>query len=310
MKKHRFEELVASLGEVRDHVAGRRFAGRISGVDISAPRPFDRHKSSSWRAPLAPAPLFLIFLSSMPNPIFTPTNFGLAVHPRRQAPPAGPGVAPPAAPDAVPAPPPEAFLLPQPRGSRRLHADSTVGAVRWLIEHSRYSYREISKRTGVAPASICRWMRDGNWQRPFDAPRVTHTVPRWRVSGRLKRWALAARLRALAERLIAELEAAPNVDPEKLGEALALLQMAKLAVRPRRPRTPRPGAARAPNGRRPEQVIADLRANGVDVARAPKDALADYVETELPPPPRKRRQARPRRRPPRAAHHAWMLEKG
>lgn len=42
MKKTRFEELVASLGEVRDHVAGRRFAGRIteafSAQDIRALR--------------------------------------------------------------------------------------------------------------------------------------------------------------------------------------------------------------------------------------------------------------------------------
>ncbi|SRR5712691_5134497 len=36
MKKHRFDRLVASLGEVRDHVATGRFTGRISEVEIGA----------------------------------------------------------------------------------------------------------------------------------------------------------------------------------------------------------------------------------------------------------------------------------
>jgi hypothetical protein len=247
----------------------------------------------------------------MPNPIFTSTNFGLAVGIRRQPQPlpAEPGTLPPREPPPEAFPPSPPAVVPTMRGRGRRHADGTVGAVRWLIEQSRYPYREIAKRTGVAPATICRWMRDGNWQRPFSAPRTGDTVPRWRVSGRLKRWALAARLRTLAERLIAELEAAPQVDAEKLGEALALLQMAKLAVQARKPRTPRPGVPRAPNGRLPEEVIADLRANGVEVARAPRDALADYVETELPPAPRPPRKARPRRPSGRNAHHAWMLER-
>jgi putative transcriptional regulator len=34
MKKSRFDRLVASLGEVRDHVATGRFTGRISKVEV------------------------------------------------------------------------------------------------------------------------------------------------------------------------------------------------------------------------------------------------------------------------------------
>jgi putative transcriptional regulator len=36
MKKNRFDRLVASLGEVRDHVATGRFTGRISKVEVGA----------------------------------------------------------------------------------------------------------------------------------------------------------------------------------------------------------------------------------------------------------------------------------
>jgi putative transcriptional regulator len=36
MKKERFDRLVASLGEVRTHVATGRFAGRITNVDLGS----------------------------------------------------------------------------------------------------------------------------------------------------------------------------------------------------------------------------------------------------------------------------------
>jgi len=52
-------------------------------------------------------------------------------------------------------------------------------------------------------------------------------VPRLRASAQLKRRTLAARLDALAERHIRELEEAACVDPDKLAQALELLKMAK-----------------------------------------------------------------------------------
>jgi hypothetical protein len=135
---------------------------------------------------------------------------------------------------------PEAFPQRPPR-TRRPHGDAKVAAVRALIEQTTLTYSEIEARTGVGRASICRWTRDGAWQRPVFAPRATDTVPRARASAKLKRRTLAARLDALAERYVRDLEADPGVDLDKLAAALELAKMAKLAARPkkrRRPRTP------------------------------------------------------------------------
>ena len=152
---------------------------------------------------------------------------------------------------------PRAILGPRPRGSRRPHTDATVAAVRRLIEGSVLTYAEIAAKTGVAPASICRWTRDRGWKRPLFAPRATDTVPSARAGARLKARTLHARLAALAERHIRELEASASVDPDKLAEALELLKLAKLAARPKRRRRT------AGRGRR-RRVAADLG----DAARA------------------------------------------
>ncbi len=106
--------------------------------------------------------------------------------------------------------------------------------MRRLVETTLFTYAEISGRTGVAPASICRWTAAGKWARPAFAPRATDTVPRWRASAKLKRRTLAARLHALAERAIRELEAAPRVDLAQLREALEILKLTMLAERPRK----------------------------------------------------------------------------
>ena len=187
---------------------------------------------------------------------------------------------------------PDAVVAPRPRGSRRPHTDAQVAAVRALIEQTTLTYGEIAKRTGVGRASICRWTRDGGWRRPPFAPRATDTVPTARASARLKARTLSVRLQALAERHIRELEASACVDPDKLGEALELVKMAKLAARPRR-------------GRR---AIMELCAGGVDLHRAPRAAVEDFIASRAPPgekPPPRRRGRRSRM----DEHHAWMLEK-
>ena len=70
---------------------------------------------------------------------------------------------------------------PRRRGSRRPHTDATVAAVRRLIEQTALTYAEIAARTGVARASICRWTRDGGWQRPLvRAARHRHRAERAR----------------------------------------------------------------------------------------------------------------------------------
>jgi hypothetical protein len=183
------------------------------------------------------------------------------------------------------------------------HTDATFAAVRHLIEQSTLSYAEIRARTGVSHASICRWARDGGWKRPPFAPRATDTIPTARASAKLRRRTLAQRLDALAERYIRELEESACVDPDKLGEALELRKMAKLAAR-RRPRQ-RPGELAPEEASRP---IGQLCIGGVDLSRAPRAAVEDFLANREPPP----KEAGPRRRgrgSRRQREHAWMLER-
>jgi hypothetical protein len=205
---------------------------------------------------------------------------------------------------------PGAVVGSRPRGSRRPHTDATVAAVRRLIEQTALTYGVIAKRTGVGRASICRWTRDGGWQRPLFAPRATDTVPSARASAKLKSRTLAARLAALAERAIRELEESASVDLDRLGEALELMKMAKLAARPRRRR--RPATEAADDGSQTfaapaRTVLKGLRAAGVAIGRAPEEALEDFVASRAPPPEKPRRQRG--RRSTRDSYHAWLLER-
>src|SRR5258708_6484611 len=120
---------------------------------------------------------------------------------------------------------PGAFVAPRPRGSRRPHTDAKVARVRELIEQTTLTYGQIAARTGAGRASMCGGTRDGGWKRPPFAPRATDTVPRARASHKLKRRTLAARLSALAERYVRELEASASIDLDKLAEALELMKM-------------------------------------------------------------------------------------
>ena len=198
-------------------------------------------------------------------------------------------------------------------GTGRPHADAKVLQVRRLIETTTYSYIEIGKRTGVPSATVARWMKHGKWARPAFAPRATDTVPRWRASLKLRRRTLAERLHALAQRWVTELEARPGVDFAKLREALELLKLTRLAERRHNPRHLRiaaadPLATAAARAR----VIADLRGCGVDIARAPSEALADFIESCAPgPDPGKDPALKARGRySKRVREHARMLERG
>jgi hypothetical protein len=206
---------------------------------------------------------------------------------------------------------PRAVVGPRKQGSRRPHTDATVAAVRGLVEGSVLTYIEIAARTGVAQASICRWTRDGGWKRPLFAPRATDTVPSARAGARLKARTLAARLAALAERHIRELEETPGVDPDKLAEALELLKMAKLAARPKqRHRAADEAAADASRqtwNAGPRTVMNTMRAAGVNPDRAPEEALEDFIASRAPPPEKRRRTRKGRLRS--NDYHAWLLER-
>ena len=206
---------------------------------------------------------------------------------------------------------PDAVVGPRQRGSRRPHTDAAVAAVRDLVEQTVLTYGGIAARTGVGRASICRWTRDCAWQRPLFAPRATDTVPSARAGARLKARTLHARLAALAERYIRELEAAACVNPDQLREALELLKLAKLAGRPKkRRRTPEEAAADASletweTGAR--TVMRTMRGAGVQPERAPEAALEDFIASRAPPPEKRRRTRRGRMRS--NDYHAWLLGK-
>ena len=177
--------------------------------------------------------------------------------------------------------------------SRRPHPNATVAKVRRLIEKTPLSYEEIALRTGVGRASICRWTRDGGWQRHLFAPRATDTVPRERAGARLRLRTLAGRLAALAERYTRELEETPGVDVDKL------------AARPRKPRRSPGMALRSADATAAMRMFAEMRALGVNPARAPEQAVIDYIESRSYEDP----AARPRNRTKRARHEAWLREK-
>ena len=184
--------------------------------------------------------------------------------------------------------PDDPLALPErPRGTRRPHGDEAVAAVRRLVETSTLTYSQIAAATGVGRASICRWTRDQKWQRPAFAPRATDTIPRPRASAQLKRRMLAARIDAIAQRYVAELESSPDVDLKKLAEAMMLARLAKLAARGRRRRT---GNARGLAGERSAldyedapRLMARLRAAGIWPEQTPDEALRLFIEAHQPP---------------------------
>ncbi len=233
-----------------------------------------------FQSPLLSAGSRLIFLGMRP-PLHSPI-VRLSVRPESDGPAAVP-------------------VRPNGRGP---HTDATFAAVRRLVEQSTLSYGQIRARTGVSHASICRWARDGGWKRPPFAPRSNDLIPAPRASAQLRRRTLAARLDALAERYIRELEESACVDPDKLGEALELLKMAKLAAR-RRPRRRVGDLAEPEEFRRP---IIQLCAAGVDLSRAPHEAVEDFLANRERPakedlPPKGSQRSR------RAREHAWMMER-
>jgi hypothetical protein len=221
----------------------------------------------------------------MRPPIFPPAIFRLSGRP-------------------APAPDEPTSMPPRPRGSRRPHTDGKVAHVRRLIEQTTLTYGEIAARSGVGRASICRWTRDGSWKRPLFAPRATDTVPTLRASAKLKRRTLAARLTALAERHIGELEASACVDAGKLSDALEILKMAKLAGMRRSRRRTEDGL-----WGEPIRPIIELCLANVDLHRGPRPAIDDFLANRAPPreeekPPRRSRGRRLRG----SKYYAWMRE--
>lgn len=184
------------------------------------------------------------------------------------------------------------------KGRGRPHPNATVATVRKLVETTPLTLTEIAARAGVTSSTVSRWTRDAGWQRHLFAPRALDTVPRERAGARLKLRTLAARLLTLTDRAVRTLEETPGVDVRKLGEAVALYRMAKVATMPRKRGKYRAPARREwdPDVDRPDQrdfeaelrrpgmgrglrVLCELQAAGVDLDYAPEEAVADYVKS-------------------------------
>lgn len=177
----------------------------------------------------------------------------------------------------------------RPRDSRRPHTNAKAAEVRRLIEQTALTFSEIAAKTGVGRASICRWTRDGGWQRPIFAPRATDLMPSARASQKLKLRRLAERLRLLAERAVRELEETPTVDLDRLVQALQVVQMARLAAMGRRRRRgvivgpPSTGASRLERDEAIRTALKEMRRGGVDLDRAPQEALDLVIDANTPP---------------------------
>ena len=181
---------------------------------------------------------------------------------------------------------PPAIVGPR-RNSRRPHTDATVEAVRRLIVGTTLSYREIALKTGVAKPNITNWVRDGGWQRPPFAPRANDMMPTARAGRRLKLRRLAERLRALAERMVRELEDTPGVDLDKLMQALQVVKMARIEAMGRRGRFRSPGRGMTGYEWRSREdairgALRELHRGDVDINHAPQEALDLVIDANLP----------------------------
>jgi hypothetical protein len=187
-----------------------------------------------------------------------------------------------------PAEGPPAIIEQRPRGSRLPHSDLTVAKVRHLVENTVLSHREIEAKTGASTCAISRWTRDFGWQRPLNAPRANDMMPNWRAGRRLKLRKLAGRLQAIAERYVHELEQTRGVDLDRLIQALQVLRMARLEVMGNRGRR-RPwigpavsGAWKAERDKAIYTALKEMRRGGVDLDRAPKEAMDLVIEANTP----------------------------
>jgi hypothetical protein len=213
-----------------------------------------------------------------------------------------------------PAEGPPAIVEQPPRRLGRLVSDVVIAKVRHLYEGTDLTHRQIAARTGVHHVSVSRWGRHFGWQRPPYAPRASEMVPDWRASPQLKLRKLARRLHALAERYVRELEEAPNIDVEILMQALQVLKMARLEAMGHRGRGRRrsgptfSGAWATARDNAIRIALKEMRRGGVDLDRAPKEALDLVIDANTPLedfPELKPRGRHSRRN----QQHAWMREK-
>jgi hypothetical protein len=112
-------------------------------------------------------------------------------------------------------------------------------------------------------------------------------MPTFRARRRFKLRKLPDRLHMLAERRVSQLEERPGVDLDKLIEALQVLRMARLETTGNRRRRSLPGEPRIEAWTISREqaigtVLKEMRRGGVDIDRAPKEALELLIEAKVP----------------------------
>ena len=201
---------------------------------------------------------------------------------------------------------PPAITEQRPRGSRRPYTDLVVAKVKHLVEHTELSYGQIAAKTGVHRANISPWVRDGGWQRPPNAPRAPGLEGHRRASRRWKLRKLGIKLEALAERHVRELEQTPRVEVEALMQTLQVLKMARLQAQGRRGRRHRESDMvtsadwREARDNAIRTALKEMRRGGVDLDRAPDEAVDMLIEAVVPAEEHAELRARGRRRSRRA----------
>jgi hypothetical protein len=98
---------------------------------------------------------------------------------------------------------------------------------------------------------------------------------------------LTGRLVAIAERMVRDLEEKPDTDIDKLMQAMEALKMARLEARTRNRHWPVIGPSRTGRQVLNEQeaihaALKEMRRGGVDLDRAPKEALDLVIEANTP----------------------------
>ena len=127
------------------------------------------------------------------------------------------------------------------RNPKHPHSVTTIAQVRRLIETTTTPQVDIANACKVDKGTVSRWMNKFGWKRPEGAaPSFPHVKKKKCPTPLPSSAEVSRRLRIQAERLVWELEEAPSVDPQKLAEALALLDQAREAHRVRQPRKPKP----------------------------------------------------------------------
>ena len=183
--------------------------------------------------------------------------------------------------------PPAVQASDRPKGTRRPHPDSSVRAVRHLVETTTLTFAQIQARTGVHHSTITLWKRNHGWTRPAFAARHSYDVPLWRAGPRQKTAALTGRLVAIAERMVRELEEKPDTDIDKLMQAMEALKMARLEARTRNRHWPVIGPSRTGREVLNEQeairaALKEMPRGGVDIDHAPQEALDLVIDANLP----------------------------